>query len=60
MLKPNRVLHIKNIIVEIVIVISTCIFAMVLANLDTKGALFPTALAEQGLRIEYSIYTKSV
>lgn len=52
MLKPNRVLHIKNIIVEIVVVISTCIFAVVLANLDTKGGLFPTALAEQGLRIE--------
>ena len=60
MLKPNRVLHIKNIIVEIVIAISTCIFAMVLANLDTKGGLLPTALSEQGLRIEYSIYTKSV
>jgi len=60
MLKPNRVHHFKNIIVEIVVVISTCIFAMVLANLDTKGGLFPTALAEQGLRTEYSIYTKSV
>lgn len=60
MLNPNRVLHIKNIIVEIVIAISTCIFAMVLANLDTKGGLLPTALSEQGLRIEYSIYTKSV
>jgi hypothetical protein len=60
MLKPNRVLHIKNIIVEIVIAISTCIFAMILANLDTKGGLLPTALSEQGLRIEYSIYTKSV
>jgi hypothetical protein len=60
MLKPNRVLHIKNIIVEIVIAISTCIFAMVLANLDTKGGLLPTALSEQGLRIEYSIYTMSV
>lgn len=60
MLNPNRVLHIKNIIVEIVIAISTCIFAMVLANLDTKGGLLPTALSEQGLRIEYSNYTKSV
>jgi hypothetical protein len=60
MLKPNRVLHIKNIIVEIVIAISTCIFAMILANLDTKGGLLPTALSEQGLRIEYSIYTMSV
>ena len=55
MLKPNRVLHIKNIIVEIFVVISTCIFAMVLGNLDTKAELFPTSLAEQGLRIEDSV-----
>jgi hypothetical protein len=55
MLKPNRVLHINNIIVEIVVVISTCILAMVLGNFDTKAELFPTAHAEQGLRIEYSI-----
>ena len=55
MLKPNRVLHINNTIVEIVVVISTCIFAMVLGNLDTKAELFPTALAEQGMRIEDSV-----
>jgi hypothetical protein len=60
MLKPNRVLHINNIIVEIVVVISTCILAMVSGNFDTKTELFPTAHAEQGLRIEYSIYAKSV
>ena len=55
MLKPNRVLHINNTIIEIVVVISTCIFAMVLGNLDTKAELFPTALAEQELRIEDSV-----
>ncbi len=60
MLKPNGVFLIKNIIVEIFVVVSThYILALILASFDSNADLFPLAYAEQGLTIEHNIQAKS-
>ena len=59
MLKNNRVSKIENIVLEIVVMASTCIIVMILYNLGTNTELFLIAYAEQGLTIEYNIQTES-
>jgi hypothetical protein len=60
MIKLNRVFHIKNIIVGIVVVlVSTYIITMVRSNPDSNAELYPSGHAEQDLTIEHSIQAKS-
>ena len=59
MLKTNRVSKIENIVLEIVVMTSTCFIAMILYDLGTNAELFLKAYAEQGLTIEHNIQAES-
>ena len=60
MLRPNGVFHIKNMTVEIIVIVSIhYILALILANFDANADLFPLAYAEQGLTIEHNIQANS-
>jgi hypothetical protein len=58
-LKTNGVLHIENIIVEIAVIVSTCILAIILASFDSTADLIQLAHADQGLTIEHNIQARS-
>jgi len=49
------VFNIENSIVEIVVIVSTYILAMILGSFDSNAELFPLAYAEQGLTTEHNI-----
>jgi len=59
MLKTNRVFHIENAILGIVVMTSSYIIALVLANLGTHAELVSMSYAQQGLTIEHNIQAKS-
>jgi hypothetical protein len=58
-LKPSGALHIENILVEITVIVSACILAIIFANFHSNADLFPLAHAEQGLKIEHNIQAKN-
>lgn len=59
MFRTNGVFNVKNIIHEVVMVASACVFALTLAGLETNADLFSVAYAEQALIIEHHIQAKS-
>jgi hypothetical protein len=59
MLRTNGVYNVKNIIHEVGMKASVCVFALTLASLEINADLFPVAYAEQALIIEHHIQAKS-
>jgi len=59
MLRTNGVYNVKNIIHEVEMKASACVFALTLASLGTNADLFPVAHAEQSLIIEHHIQAKT-
>ena len=57
--RTNGVFIVKNIIHEVEMKASACVFALTLASLGTNADLFPVAYAEQALIIEHHVQAKS-